>query len=214
MHTIASIIRNDKGLYAGDLRHYFRKFMQNARNLGNAYHNFRHILHVVYLCHDACEYYRDTFSLRERRHLLIAALYHDYNHPGRAGNDDLNIQFALRGLEQHIQPEDRFALDKISDIISATEFPYTRPFTELSLACLILRDADAAQAMSVAWIQQVVFGLGAEMGVCWQQVLRMQEGFHAGLKFHSSWAREKFPPDMIAAKIAEAKELIDLLIGE
>lgn len=188
--------------------------MKNAQNLENAYHNFRHILHVVFLCHDACEYYKDKLSLLERRHLLIAALYHDYNHPGRTGNDDLNIEFALRGLRQHVHQDDKHALEEISVIIRTTEFPYTCLSAELSLPCQILRDADAAQALSVAWIQQVVFGLGAEMGVGWQQVLRMQEGFHAGLQFSTAWAHQKFTPEIIAGKITEARELIALLEEE
>jgi hypothetical protein len=37
---------------------------------------------VTWLCHQACAYYRAELTPLRMRELLIAALFHDFNHPG------------------------------------------------------------------------------------------------------------------------------------
>lgn len=211
MITIPQIIKNVDGVYEGDLAYYFKIFMKHARNLNNPYHNFRHIFHVVFLCHDACLFYGSKLSPRQKRNLLIAALYHDFDHPGRTGNDDLNIEIALRGLTKYLDRFDVDAFEDIAKLIRATEFPYTIASDMLTLDARILREADASQALSLVWIQQVIFGLGDEMGVGWRKMLEMQESFLDGLTFSTAWAQEKFPSILIREKIQEAKEMLGLL---
>jgi 3'5'-cyclic nucleotide phosphodiesterase len=206
--SIASIIRNDAELYEGNLVHYFQAVFNNARNLSHPYHNFRHIFHVVWLCHEACEYYRRSLSPRERRNLLIAAMFHDFDHTGMLGNDDVNIMLALRGLERHILEEDRGHLEAIKDLIKATQFPYVSADNEIELGAMIIRDADLSQSLSVAWIQQVIFGLAQEWKKKPLEVLRSQIGFTRGLTYNTHWAQESFDLD---AKVAEVNELLDLL---
>lgn len=209
--SIATIIRNDDKLYGGNLVHYFRIIFNHAQNLQNPYHNFRHIFHVLWLCYQACFYYRGHFSPELIRDLLIAAMFHDMDHSGMAGNDDLNIERAVRGIQKHILPEDEKNLSRIISLIRITEYPYKVPTEELTLYAQILRDADMAQALNVAWIQQVVFGLAEEWRKSPKEVLEAQINFHGNLKFHTEWAKERFPQTEIDAKIAEAKELLEFL---
>jgi hypothetical protein len=50
---------------------------------------FRHMLHVLWLCHQACRYYQPPHSAPDGkpayrcavRNLLTAALFHDFDHP-------------------------------------------------------------------------------------------------------------------------------------
>ena len=49
--NIPAILLNREGLYEGNLTHYFRAMVRFARNLDNPYHNGRHMLHVLWLCH-------------------------------------------------------------------------------------------------------------------------------------------------------------------
>lgn len=209
--SLPEIIKNEDNLYEGDLIHYFREIFKHAKNLANPYHNFRHLFHTFYLCYEACIYYAGEMTPREMRNLLIAALFHDFDHPGRTGNDDLNIEIALRGLRKHILPEDQGHLDTISSLIWATEYPYAVPTAELNLGARILRDADGSQALSIAWIQQTIFGLAAEMSLSPQTVLSMQEKFLSNLEFGSAWAKEKFNHGIVEAKIDEAVSLLALL---
>jgi hypothetical protein len=61
------------------------------------------------------------------------------------------------------------------------------------------------------WIQQVVIGLAGERGVKPIEVLRAQAPFLDTLSFHTRWARQMFPQELIKAKIGEAEKLVRLL---
>ena len=90
-YAVPQMLRNDMDLYEGDLVYYGQVIFHYAQNLCHPYHNFRHMLHVMWLCHEACKFYRNELSRRQMRDLLIAALFHDFNHSGMLGDDDLNI---------------------------------------------------------------------------------------------------------------------------
>jgi len=216
---IPEIIGNDRGLYEGDLAGYFRVLIFHATNLTRPYHNLRHMLHVTWLCYQAAEFYRDRLTPRQIRNLLIAALFHDFDHPGHPhpGADDpdgINIRRAIAALRRHIALEDRPFLPAIEALIEATHYPYASAGEQLDLSGQIIRDADLAQALSPIWIQQVVIGLAREQRVSPLDILKMQPAFLAALSFNTEWARERFPAPLIAAKIAEAERLLALLAGD
>jgi hypothetical protein len=83
--SLPEAIRNDRKLYEGDLIHYARALFHHAQNLSHPYHNFRHMFHVLWLVHDACQFYDSVLSPRQMRTALIAALFHDFNHCGMMG---------------------------------------------------------------------------------------------------------------------------------
>jgi 3'5'-cyclic nucleotide phosphodiesterase len=213
---LPKIIGNEENLYEGNLLSYFRVLFYNANNLKNPYHNFRHQLHVLWLCQKACQYYRNNLTPRQIRNLLIAALFHDFDHPGHPhpaepDPDQLNIDVAIAGLRRHIAADDRASLPDIEALIEATHYPYKTASVDLDLLGRILRDADMAQVLSPAWIQQVVFGLAEERGAEPIEVLRAQASFLGALSFHTRWARQMFPQQLIEAKIAEAEQLVRFL---
>ena len=97
---IPEIIGNEANLYQGNLVSYFRILFYNSSNLNNPYHNFRHTLHVLWLCEKACRYYQKSLTPRQMRNLLIAALFHDFDHPGHLhpgaqDPDRINIKIAI-----------------------------------------------------------------------------------------------------------------------
>lgn len=145
------------------------------------------------------------------RSLLIAALFHDFDHTGKAGSDAVNISRAIAALHKYASTEDLDALPDIEHLIQVTEYPYTIPSSELDLPGLIIRDADMLQAFDPAWIQQVIFGLAEEWGKSPLEILTMQEKFLGKLTFHTAWARRRFPKARIDAKILEAKKLLQIL---
>ena len=59
---IPKIIGNEERLYEGDLTEYFRVLFFKSSNLYNPYHNFRHMLHVLWLRHKACRYYQNRLG--------------------------------------------------------------------------------------------------------------------------------------------------------
>jgi len=216
---LPGIIANEERLYEGNLKFYFRILFFESRNLHNPYHNFRHMLHILWLCHKACRYYQTQITPRQMRNLLIAALFHDFDHPGHPhpGEDDpdrINIPIAIAGLRRHIMPADRPFLPKIEALIEATHYPYKIGSDKLDLLGQIIRDADLAQALSPAWIQQVVIGLAQEWEVQPLDVLKGQASFLAGLSFCTRWAQQLFPAERIQAKVEEAEQLLRLLQTE
>jgi hypothetical protein len=130
---LPDIAENVEKLYEGNLMYYIWVLNEFARNLYGPYHNFRHITHATWLCYDACRYYAKILDPRQMRNILIAELFHDFDHFNRSGNDDLNIEIALRGLKRHIDPIDRPFLTDISNLIIPTEYPYRIPTDALSL---------------------------------------------------------------------------------
>ncbi len=209
--TIGQIIKNKENLYEGNLVEYFRVVFSKAQNLGNPYHNFRHVFHVVWLCDDACMFYKNQLTKNEMRCLLIAAMFHDFDHPGIMGDDDLNIARAIRALKKYILREDLEYFEIIASIISATEYPYKTATHILSLPKQIIRDADMGQAFSVAWMQQILFGLAEEWGRQPIDVLRAQTEFLKNLRFSTDWAKQMFPQWQIDAKLAEVEEFLQIL---
>jgi hypothetical protein len=152
---LPKIIKNEERLYEGDLTLYFRTLFFRSSNLYNPYHNFRHMLHVLWLCHEACRYYQQTLTPRQMRNLLITALFHDFDHPGHPhpGEDDpdrINIRIAIAGLRRYITPTDCAFLPEIEALIEATHYPYKIGSDRLDLLGRIIRDADLAQALSPA----------------------------------------------------------------
>jgi 3'5'-cyclic nucleotide phosphodiesterase len=213
---IPEIIGNEEGLYEGGLIPYFRMLFFKGTNLSNPYHNFRHTLHVLWLCYKACRYYRNELTPRRMRIMLIAALFHDFDHPGdpQPGEKDpdrINIPIAIAGLRRYIAPDDRALLPEIEALIEATHYPYKIGGEKLDLLGKIIRDADLAQALSPVWIQQVVIGLAQEWRVKPIEVLRMQPSFLAALTFNTEWAHQLFPQAAIQTKIEEAEKLLRLL---
>jgi hypothetical protein len=210
---LPGMINNTSGVYEGDLKHYFKVIIKYAQNLNKPYHNFRHMLHVTWLCYTACLFYREKMTKKEMRNLLIAAMFHDFYHTGIYGDEDLNVERSIRGLKKYILDEDRPCVTEISLNILATQFPYRDDLysQELPLSCEIIRDADMGQCFSVAWIQQVLFGLAAEWGKGPIEILQIQIPFLSKLKMTTEWGIKEFPQKVIDEKIEEVRRLIALV---
>jgi hypothetical protein len=99
----------------------------------------------------------------------------------------------------------------IETLIEATHYPYKIGSDKLDLLGQIIRDADFAQALNPAWIQQVVFGLAQEWEVSPLEVLKGQGSFLACLSFSTCWAEQLFPPELIQTKVEEVEQLLRLL---
>lgn len=209
--NIPDVVKNTGKLYEGNLVQYLQIVFNYAENLKNPYHNFRHMCHVLWLCYRACDFYRDKLTPQQMRNLLIAALFHDFDHTGKYGPDIMNIKKAISGFVIHVLPEDKDSLGDIIKIIKNTEYPYTTPSEKLDIQGKIIRDTDISQALSVAWIQQVVFGLSQEWDKTPIEVLKIQVPFLNQIRFNTEWAKKEFPDELIASKITEAQELYNIL---
>lgn len=204
MLNIEPIILNANQRYNGDLVHYFIHVCE-APNFHMPYHNFRHMCHVLWEAYDGAV--QMGLNKEEMRILLIAALMHDYDHTGVKGSDSVNIDRAIRALDQIALEEDRKYLIEIRAMIRATQYPYTdEVFTDNQL---LLRDADQSQTFSLVWMQSLG-GLSLELGISFKDILKMQRPFMESLQFHTLWGKNKFFP-MIPMHLARVDEVLNIL---
>ena len=210
MLTIIDIINNKDNTYPGDLKHYF-KAVFNAPNKDMPYHNLRHMLHVMWSTYNGAMYYDNEISPRMLRNMLIAALFHDYGHCGKSGNDADNIITALHGLNEHLLEEDRDwdELHWITRCIDATEFPHRELTGGMTLPELIVRDADVTYTLHEVWIQTIC-GLAQEIGLTSEQMLKYQEPFLSNFNFSTEWGKATYG-DRLKERIEEAKEMVKVL---
>lgn len=209
MTAITGIITNAEGYYEGNLEGYFKILFEKASNVCAPYHNMRHTLYVVSECYDGARYY--SLNKKDFRSLLIAALFHDFNHSGQStGNDDLEVERAVRGMKKHLLTEDLWLLEDIEGNIRSTQFPHVAKNEDLPLSAAILRDADMSQSLDSDWIQQVLFGLSAEMRMTPKALLNAQESFLSCLEFASEWGRKKFS-SLRDKRILEVRELVRII---
>lgn len=205
MISLIDIIINKEKVYDGDLRYYAKKLFF-AKNVKNGYHNFRHMMHVVYQVYDGIKYM--NVNTTAARILLIAAIFHDYGHSGDGTkSDSFNIQRAIKGAKRHIHPSDKIHLALIIDLIRATEWhgEVGHNILEDNMLIAILRDADMSQTFDNAWMQQVIFGLGTEKKLSPREMLQAQLPFlQTKVKFSSPWGKQKFTP-ILKQRIEEIK---------
>jgi hypothetical protein len=207
------MVQNRDDVYTGvSLTPYFRVIMA-APNIHHGYHGLRHMLHVTWVCYQACKYYQrlGQMTKREARNLLIAAMFHDYAHCGKAGDDAVNIEQALDGLREHVEDVDRDFLVKISVIIAATQFPHSDLGGIPTLSEQVIRDADISQAFGTTWIGDIAAGFGSELGKTPIEMLEQQLMFLKGIQFHSDFGKIFFGQEAINAKWRETEELLHIL---
>lgn len=133
-----------------------------SRNL--PYHNWYHAMLMVLDCYEGAKY--ESLGDVETGNLLMAALFHDFNHSGGHAADDENIRRALTGLrtarDLGLVSEESFG--EVYALIEVTEFPYTRVDLYTS-GMRIIRDADFNSLMHANWFEHMVCGLHAELSV-------------------------------------------------
>ncbi len=209
--TLIEMTDNIDGVYEGNLRHYAHQIFHQGQHFGNGYHGYRHNHHVTWQCYQACRYYGDgKLDKRSMRNLVVAALWHDFDHSGMAGHDDLNLLRAIRGFHKNIVPEDELHAEAIIKLMWVTEYPYKVLTNDLHLTAQILRDADMSQCFSTAWIETVIIGLAREWRRTPLEVLKGQVPFLRGLKFYTEWGQASFTQAAIDKKIVEVEGLIAL----
>ena len=208
-NLILSIINNEEDLYTGNLCYYLKVLFQ-ATNVAKPYHNLRHMLHVTCDVYKAAKFveYSKIQGKDKFRILLIAALFHDYDHISMQVPDKINIEMAIKAVNQYILKEDKPHLSEIEDIIRATEYPHNDWLPSQSI--LILRDADLSQCFSDIWLQQVVVGLAQEKGITLVECLEQQIFFISSIKFQMPWAIDQYEK-LKSQKVHEVKELLRIV---
>lgn len=167
--------------------------INNNKSNNAPYHNFYHLCCVAEAAYHMAEMYCDKSEDRES--LVIAGLFHDFDHSMGRFPDNVNIKMALDGYDLWRTSYDGELDDfTIKNCIKVTQYPYVIPNAQLQtdIVSLIIRDADMVQCMMPNWTQQALFGLGQEFGKDIFDSIDGQVKFLLAVEFNTSWMKEKW----------------------
>ena len=87
------IIKEEKDI----LPRAFRYIVSKSRSNYAPYHSLNHVLRVMYYCNEGCTFHSITGKLRVN--ILLAALFHDFNHSMGERPDSENVEMAIAGVK-------------------------------------------------------------------------------------------------------------------
>jgi len=173
-----------------DLQYYWKILFEKNKSNDLPYHNLFHtqcVLIYSYLISDSLK-----ISKEEIRKILVAAIFHDFNHSGGKLTDDLNIKEAISSFLKYSKEDNDTNKDIIS-IIKATQYPYIIPDNILTINQKIIRDADLLQNVEPNFMNQVIRGLLInELKIPFDKLKETELDFYKNLKFYTDYARDKF----------------------
>lgn len=162
-------------------------------NVKQPYHNEQHLFIVALASAAGADYY--NLTVRQKRVLVLAALYHDYNHTGKAGvPDSINIEHAIEGLENFFRSAGYSSIthkdaDAVKQLIRATLHPNKDRPANLSEA--IIRDADMME-----WFEpdaeDLLVGLNDELKPESPFTMKTTEAFLRKHSFLTQWGMNLF----------------------
>jgi len=165
--------------------------IENSKSLYSPYHNLNHNIIVTVFSYYIGKV--EKLSDKEMKELLIAAIFHDYNHTAGEQKDDVNIKNAKEGVKEFLKESELdFDLEKINEILDATEFPYKIDDDKLSTQQKVIRDADMTQLFEPTRLQANYLGLQKESKIDYKKQLENQESFYKVLKFRTKLGKELY----------------------
>lgn len=166
------------------------------------YHNKYHTFCMVNNCYEGSYHLR--LSPSEVKALVVAALFHDFDHSAGNQSDGVNITKALAGLKvaQRFAESRGLGLNQaeyklVTEAIKVTQYPFTVEPTTITEK--IIRDADLMQPYETD--KEVLFkqykGLKQEIELSRNMTISNAEfgiknkEFLDGITWYTPWAREK-----------------------
>lgn len=148
------------------------------------YHGHQHALTVMINSYNGAKIHNLCFN--ETKLLLIAALFHDFNHlSGKAASDAENICLAVEGFKTH---NDFFTclteseIKRVEKLIKSTTFPHTNP---KDLTESLLQDSDMLQTLEPDG-SRFLEGLSIESGQ--SRSVECNDAFLNNFHFNTPWA--------------------------
>ena len=156
----------------------------------NPYHNFDHNLHVANLTYKLTKHVSVTDN--EKKNLIIAGLFHDYNHSGGVHKDDaLNIKYAIIGFNEFYNHNETLFNNgdkkEIITLIYSTKYPIDNDKLIITPSIKIIRDADMLYTFTAPFFQSIILGLAKEFNITISDRIIQQIKFINNLKFNTDF---------------------------
>lgn len=196
------------------VRDAFRHVINSNDAQHNPYHNTDHLLFVAQKCYEGGLYHQLDDNQIDA--LIVAALFHDFNHSGGEHPDWYNVKVAVNSFRDFFMDgkyHDGEFYDDVIDIIRGTEYPYVTPKDILTIRQKIIRDADLMQATADNWFGMIMLGLSKEAkGVDLDKMTSGNLKFHMGIEMCTEWGQRVF--DAIWDDVFKNLEALDELLKE
>lgn len=192
------------------LQKAFKYVIKNNKSNSAPYHNLNHLMTVTLGVYRLMNYedLGKDFMIKE---MLLAAIFHDFNHSAGKLSDDANILEAKKGIRNFIEQENiKVDILFIDSVLDATQYPYIIDDSELNIYQKIIRDADLMQLLEPNWIHQCVYGLSQEMNVDFEEFLQIQKKFLSGAKFNTDMGKQL--QTLNWARLLKETELIEKIL--
>lgn len=179
---------------------YFTQFVTSNPANTLPYHNLFHTLCMLRNCYHGALFY--NLPYQSTRHLLLAALYHDYGHSGGHTDDAQNVAVAIRSFREIHQRlsangyNPNIDVEQVVSIISVTQYPFTKK--PVCIEEMLIRDSDVLQVCEPEWKEHVIGGLQQELSIRFNKSLTLmemlegQKDFMATIEFFTDWGHAKF----------------------
>ncbi len=172
------------------LKTAFKYVVLNNKSNDAPYHNLNHLLTVTKAVYDGMQA-EDLGKDKKIKEMLIAAIFHDFNHSAGKKTDDKNVADAKKGIKEFLESEKIEAdFDFIELLLNATQYPYVIENKDLTIYQAIIRDADIVQVLMYNWIHQSVFGLSQELKMSFVDFIKAQRKFIDNVEFNTSWGKQ------------------------
>lgn len=167
------------GLY--DLWQYV---VENNPSEKAPYHNTTHMLYMAWLADEFFQAHSsDEQFASNQREMIVAALFHDFDHSGGHEPDSVNIDRAVAAWHiaydkvqpKHINPK------LVETFIRVTQYPYTGIVTTLAGKCL--RDADLLYTTVMGNPHIVLRDLKAELEIQLKKEITIEEAAESYKEF-------------------------------
>ena len=155
------------------------------------YHNNSHMITVYKFCKEIAK----NIAYTDELNLLVAALFHDFNHSMGKEKDNINVQRAIEGFSDYYDNNLSNSLvdkNRVISIIKITEYPYTTEDSELNIEQKIIRDADLLQGAVDNWYDYIIVGLSKEMNLPIDVIKRGTLDFRSKIKYNFDYSKKVF----------------------
>jgi hypothetical protein len=163
---------------------------KNNKGIKNIYHNNNHMINVLNNSKMLFNIYQKKYNLtnNDKFILVIASLFHDFNHSGGKLTDNENIKNALIGLKNFLEENE---LDNyysnIKNLIECTEFPHKK--IELTVLQKIIRDADTISGIRDGW-ENIIKNLAEESNIELKEFIPIQIKFLNTINFNMKYSND------------------------
>lgn len=185
--------------------------ISNGRSNSCPYHGIDHLFEVFKMVHNII--LNNTiyeYDVNYKLELYIAALFHDYAHSGGVLTDDKNIINALEGLYLFHQANPYFDLSITTEIIKATEYPYSIKDEDIKLfEQRLIRDADMCYLFDDLSVVKLYYGLRVEFKKDLNEFYNNQYNFLNNVQFYNEYYNNLWNTSVKDIRLKELQLLKD-----